>query len=155
MVWIAQTNNFISSCFLLDHGSLWAINRLIWRNLKCLLQNNQFNHVFSLSGLPPVPSTSRMGFSELSVRERMREKLKAARVCVLQRSSLVGFLLRSTNSFSLLSLCYVCLTGLSAFFNSKAKIVFDWFFGTVIFPMTFSSRVAFFPEVHVSVVFLI
>uniref|UniRef100_A0A8V0Y5W6 Coiled-coil and C2 domain containing 2A n=1 Tax=Gallus gallus TaxID=9031 RepID=A0A8V0Y5W6_CHICK len=29
--------------------------------------------------LPPVPSTSRMGFSELSVRERMREKLKAAR----------------------------------------------------------------------------
>ncbi|NXJ03794.1 C2D2A protein, partial [Odontophorus gujanensis] len=29
--------------------------------------------------LPPVPSTSRVGFSKLSVRERMREKLKAAR----------------------------------------------------------------------------
>uniref|UniRef100_A0A8B9Z4M5 Coiled-coil and C2 domain containing 2A n=1 Tax=Buteo japonicus TaxID=224669 RepID=A0A8B9Z4M5_9AVES len=29
--------------------------------------------------LPPVPSTSRTGFAEFSVRERMREKLKAAR----------------------------------------------------------------------------
>ncbi|XP_068799446.1 coiled-coil and C2 domain-containing protein 2A isoform X5 [Struthio camelus] len=30
-------------------------------------------------GLPPVPSASRTGFAEFSVRERMREKLKAAR----------------------------------------------------------------------------
>ncbi|KFP34739.1 Coiled-coil and C2 domain-containing protein 2A, partial [Chlamydotis macqueenii] len=33
----------------------------------------------SISDLPPVPSTSRTGFAEFSVRERMREKLKAAR----------------------------------------------------------------------------
>ncbi|XP_072192198.1 coiled-coil and C2 domain-containing protein 2A isoform X2 [Excalfactoria chinensis] len=33
----------------------------------------------ALRSLPPVPSTSRMALSELSVRERMREKLKAAR----------------------------------------------------------------------------
>ncbi|XP_064007478.1 coiled-coil and C2 domain-containing protein 2A isoform X1 [Pogoniulus pusillus] len=32
-----------------------------------------------LRELPPVPSTSRSGFAEFSVRERMREKLKAAR----------------------------------------------------------------------------
>ncbi|KFR10504.1 Coiled-coil and C2 domain-containing protein 2A, partial [Opisthocomus hoazin] len=32
-----------------------------------------------VSDLPPVPSTSRTGFAEFSVRERMREKLKAAR----------------------------------------------------------------------------
>ncbi|XP_050751273.1 coiled-coil and C2 domain-containing protein 2A [Gymnogyps californianus] len=32
-----------------------------------------------LRDLPPVPSTSRTGFAEFSVRERMREKLKAAR----------------------------------------------------------------------------
>ncbi|KFQ33478.1 Coiled-coil and C2 domain-containing protein 2A, partial [Merops nubicus] len=33
----------------------------------------------SISELPPVPSTSRPGFAEFSVRDRMREKLKAAR----------------------------------------------------------------------------
>ncbi|XP_072718192.1 coiled-coil and C2 domain-containing protein 2A isoform X4 [Ciconia boyciana] len=33
----------------------------------------------ALRDLPPVPSTSRTGFAEFSVRERMREKLKAAR----------------------------------------------------------------------------
>uniref|UniRef100_A0A8C6YTK6 Coiled-coil and C2 domain containing 2A n=1 Tax=Nothoprocta perdicaria TaxID=30464 RepID=A0A8C6YTK6_NOTPE len=32
--------------------------------------------------LPPVPSASRTGFAEFSVRERMREKLKAARVSI-------------------------------------------------------------------------
>uniref|UniRef100_A0A8C3DQS5 Uncharacterized protein n=1 Tax=Corvus moneduloides TaxID=1196302 RepID=A0A8C3DQS5_CORMO len=31
------------------------------------------------AGLPPVPSTSRTSFAELSVRQRMREKLKAAK----------------------------------------------------------------------------
>uniref|UniRef100_A0A8C6YML1 Coiled-coil and C2 domain containing 2A n=1 Tax=Nothoprocta perdicaria TaxID=30464 RepID=A0A8C6YML1_NOTPE len=39
-------------------------------------------HVFSITGLPPVPSASRTGFAEFSVRERMREKLKAARVSI-------------------------------------------------------------------------
>ncbi|NXG17571.1 C2D2A protein, partial [Grallaria varia] len=33
----------------------------------------------SVSELPPVPSTSRTGFAELSIRQRMREKLKAAK----------------------------------------------------------------------------
>ncbi|NXP19100.1 C2D2A protein, partial [Scytalopus superciliaris] len=33
----------------------------------------------SVSELPPVPSTSRTGFAELSVRQRVREKLKAAK----------------------------------------------------------------------------
>ncbi|XP_064305230.1 coiled-coil and C2 domain-containing protein 2A isoform X3 [Phalacrocorax carbo] len=41
--------------------------------------------------LPPVPSTSRTGFAEFSVRERMREKLKAARskaeITLLQEDS--------------------------------------------------------------------
>ncbi|KFW76622.1 Coiled-coil and C2 domain-containing protein 2A, partial [Phalacrocorax carbo] len=45
----------------------------------------------SVSDLPPVPSTSRTGFAEFSVRERMREKLKAARskaeITLLQEDS--------------------------------------------------------------------
>ena len=57
-------------------------------------------HVFSLvSDLPPVPSTSRTGFAEFSVRERMREKLKAARVRVLEKSCLDDFSLISTTHF--------------------------------------------------------
>ncbi|XP_021115919.1 coiled-coil and C2 domain-containing protein 2A isoform X1 [Heterocephalus glaber] len=34
---------------------------------------------FRPAGLPPIPSTSRTGFAEFSMRERMREKLQAAR----------------------------------------------------------------------------
>ncbi|XP_025946416.1 coiled-coil and C2 domain-containing protein 2A isoform X4 [Apteryx rowi] len=49
-------------------------------------------------GLPPVPSASRTGFAEFSVRERMREKLKAARVRILQRSYLVDFSLSKAES---------------------------------------------------------
>ncbi|KAM6313440.1 coiled-coil and C2 domain-containing protein 2A [Aegotheles albertisi] len=45
----------------------------------------------ALRDLPPVPSTSRTGFPEFSVRERMREKLKAARskaeISLLQEDS--------------------------------------------------------------------
>uniref|UniRef100_A0A8B9QI35 Coiled-coil and C2 domain containing 2A n=1 Tax=Apteryx owenii TaxID=8824 RepID=A0A8B9QI35_APTOW len=52
--------------------------------------------------LPPVPSASRTGFAEFSVRERMREKLKAARVRILQRSYLVDFSLVSPTCFILL-----------------------------------------------------
>uniref|UniRef100_A0A8B9SDP6 Coiled-coil and C2 domain containing 2A n=1 Tax=Apteryx owenii TaxID=8824 RepID=A0A8B9SDP6_APTOW len=53
--------------------------------------------------LPPVPSASRTGFAEFSVRERMREKLKAARVRILQRSYLVDFSLVSPTCFILLN----------------------------------------------------
>lgn len=72
--------------------------------------------VFSLSDLPPVPSTSRSGFAEFSVRERMREKLKAARVRILRKSCLIDFSLTSTTHFTLLSAMWIWI-GLSGFFN--------------------------------------
>ena len=51
-------------------------------NLVFPLEKNvglkSFSYIFL--GLPPIPSASRTGFAEFSMRERMREKLQAARV---------------------------------------------------------------------------
>uniref|UniRef100_A0A8C5TLA4 Coiled-coil and C2 domain containing 2A n=1 Tax=Malurus cyaneus samueli TaxID=2593467 RepID=A0A8C5TLA4_9PASS len=66
-------------------------------NASCSLDYNR---------LPPVPSTSRTGFAELSVRQRMREKLKAARVRIIQKSCLIDLSLISNIHFIFLALSY-------------------------------------------------
>lgn len=78
---------------------------------------------FSVSDLPPVPSTSRTSFAELSVRQRMREKLKAAKVRILQKSCLIDLRLISNAHFILLALCNVNLSWDICFFISEAERV--------------------------------
>uniref|UniRef100_A0A8C0ZJR8 Coiled-coil and C2 domain containing 2A n=1 Tax=Cyanistes caeruleus TaxID=156563 RepID=A0A8C0ZJR8_CYACU len=76
----------------------FGINGFIFHT--CLSENLNTLPFFSVSELPPVPSTSRTSFAELSVRQRMREKLKAARVRILQKYCLID--LGQPTSFYLL-----------------------------------------------------
>uniref|UniRef100_A0A8C9KVJ1 Coiled-coil and C2 domain containing 2A n=1 Tax=Serinus canaria TaxID=9135 RepID=A0A8C9KVJ1_SERCA len=78
-------------------------------------------HFFSVSELPPIPSTSRISFAELSVRQRMREKLKAARVRIPQKSCVIDLSLIRNTHFILLALCCVNLSWDIYFFISEAE----------------------------------
>lgn len=85
---------------LLEHETLYFIYVFTLHNFKFLSENTEFKHVFSVSELPPLPPASRTASAEFSVRERMREKLKAARVRFLQKSCSVDF-----SHFACLVLC--------------------------------------------------
>lgn len=90
---------------------------------------------FSVSELPPVPSTSRTSFAELSVRQRMRDKLKAARVRILQKSWLIDLSLTRNTYFILHVLYFVNLSYLLFYFWSCKS---TQFISTVTFHIAIS-----------------